>query len=315
MKLNKTALMRCQRLIDDADMARISVLRDESGAQLVDCGVHVLGGLQAGQAVAEVCLAGLGRVELTGSDPAVWRGPAVSVQTDQPVAACMASQYAGWPILRGESFFGMGSGPMRALRGREALFETIGLRETSSAAIGVIESSRLPEPEICRQIADECELAPEQLTLLIAPSTSIAGTMQVTARTVETALHKMHELGFDLDRVVSGFGVAPLPPVAADVLVGIGRMNDAVLYGGQVTLWVRGEDESLHELGPRIPSCASVEHGEPFAHIFARNDGDFYKIDPLLFSPAIIELVNLDSGNRFQFGELSPRVLQESFED
>ena len=313
MKLNKTALQRCQRLIDEPSLARVSVLRDESGAQLVDCGVHVPGGLEAGRAVAEVCLAGLGRVEFSASDPAVWPGQAVLVQTDQPVAACLASQYAGWPILRGEQFVGMGSGPMRAARGREALFDTIGLRDASSEAIGVLEASSLPATDVCRQIADECSLAPEKLTLLVAPSTSIAGTIQVTARTVETALHKMHELGFALDRVLCGFGVAPLPPVAANTLIGIGRMNDAVLYGGQVTLWVCGDDESLQELGPQIPSCASPEHGEPFARIFARNDGDFYKIDPLLFSPATIELVNTDSGNRFQFGELSPNVLQESF--
>ena len=65
---------------------------------------------------------------------------------------------------------------------------------------------------------------------------SIAGSVQVIARSVETALHKMHEIGFDLTQVRSGFGIAPLPPVAADDLVGIGRTNDAMLYGGEVTL-------------------------------------------------------------------------------
>jgi len=307
------ALRRCQRLIDELTTARVSVSRDESGARIVDCGVHVPGGLEAGRAVSEICLAGLGRVELVASDPAIWSGLAVSVQTDQPVAACMASQYAGWPILSGKRFVGMGSGPMRAVRGRETLFDTIGFRDASSEAVGVLEASDLPTKDICQQIAEECSLAAQRITLLVAPSTSIAGTIQVTARTIETALHKMHELGFELDRVISGFGVAPLPPVAADALIGIGRMNDAVLYGGQVTLWVRGDDASLQEQGPQIPSCASPEHGEPFAKIFARNEGDFYKIDPLLFSPAVIELVNVDSGNRFQFGELMPKVLRASF--
>ena len=36
----------------------------------------------------------------------------------------------------------------------------------------------------------------------------------MVARSVETALHKLHELKFDLNQIVSAFGTAPLPPVA-----------------------------------------------------------------------------------------------------
>jgi methenyltetrahydromethanopterin cyclohydrolase len=124
----------------------------------------------------------------------------------------------------------------------------------------------------------------------------------------------MAELGFDLSRIVSGFGVAPLPPVSADDLTGIGRTNDAVLYGGEVTLWVRGDDASLAELGPRIPSCSSSDHGQPFGEIFRRYDRDFYRIDPLLFSPAVVQLINLDTGRSYRFGHVLPDVLRRSFE-
>ena len=151
------------------------------------------------------------------------------------------------------------------------------------------------------------------LGLLVARTASLSGTIQVVARSVETALHKMHEIGFDLDRLVSGYGVAPLPPVAADDLVGIGRTNDAVLYGAEVTLWVTGDDSSLEESGPRIPSCSSPAFGQPFADIFEHHNRDFYKIDPLLFSPATVTLNNLDSGRQFRFGETRPDVLRTSF--
>ena len=312
MKLNEQALRRCERLIEQSTAARVAVLCDESGARIVDCGVHVPGGLEAGRAVAETCLAGLGQVGLLPCDPAIWSGLAVSVETDQPVAACMASQYAGWQIVE-ERFFAMGSGPMRAARGREELFDSIGFREQPQDAVGVLESGKLPHESVCHHIAEECSLAPERLTLLVAPTASLAGTIQVVARTVETALHKMHELGFDIGRVLSGFGVAPLPPVAADDLGGVGRTNDAVLYGDQATLWVRGDDQSLREYGPQVPSSASADHGEPFARIFERYDRDFYQIDPLLFSPAVVQLVNVETGNQFRFGEFLPRVLQQSF--
>jgi methenyltetrahydromethanopterin cyclohydrolase len=313
VKLNLRALHRCAELTTNATPLRVGVLRDETGARLIDCGVHVAGGLEAGRLLAEVCMAGLGQIQLVPGDSAVWLGPAVAVRTDQPIAACMASQYAGWQIA-GENFFAMGSGPMRAVRRREALFESIGFHESSADVVGVLESSRLPPADVCHQIAAACQANPENVTLLVAPTASLAGTIQIVARTIETALHKMHELGFDLTRAVAGFGHAPLPPVAADDLSGIGRTNDAVLYGGRVSLWVRGDDASLESLGPQIPSSASSDHGQPFREIFDQYDRDFYKIDPLLFSPAEIQLINVDSGHVFRFGQTHPEILRASFE-
>jgi methenyltetrahydromethanopterin cyclohydrolase len=148
---------------------------------------------------------------------------------------------------------------------------------------------------------------------LVAPAFSIAGNLQVVARSLETALHKLYELQFDLSQVVSGFGTAPLPPVAADELTAIGRTNDAILYGGQVVLWVKADDEQLRELGPKVPSSSSPDHGEPFAEIFKRYEREFYKIDPLLFSPAVIYLNNLKSGRSHVFGSIEGEVLRKSF--
>lgn len=311
LNLNRRALQRCEELVERSSQFNVAVSREESGARLIDCGVHVKGGLDAGRAVAEVCLAGLGHVDFVPGWPHIWLGPAVTVRTDQPLAACMAAQYAGWQIA-GAKFFAMGSGPMRAARGKEKLFDQIGHLERPQAVVGVLESGKLPPRDVCHHIAEECHVDPENLTLLVAPTASLAGCIQVVARSLETALHKMHELGFDLRRVASGFGIAPLPPVAVDDLAGIGRTNDAMLYGAEVTLWVIG-DNDVFELGPRIPSSASPDHGEPFAEIFRRYDHDFYKIDPLLFSPAVVTIVNMDSGQMRRFGETSPDLLQRSF--
>ena len=143
----------------------------------------------------------------------------------------------------------------------------------------------------------------------------MAGTIQVVARSLETALHKLHEVGYDIKNIVSGMGSAPLPPVAADDMAAIGRTNDAVLYGGEVTLWVRDDDARLAEIGPQVPSCASADFGEPFAAIFERYGRDFYKIDPLLFSPAAITFINLTSGKMQRFGELRVDVLERSFSE
>ncbi|MEE3370836.1 MAG: methenyltetrahydromethanopterin cyclohydrolase [Planctomycetota bacterium] len=312
MNLNASGHACLNPLAQSTDRLRIDSTRAACGTQLLDFGVHCRGSLAAGRLMAEVCLAGLGSAEIVPGSHAVFPGPAVAIRTDQPVAACLASQYAGWQIS-GESFFAMGSGPMRAAAAKEQLFEQIGITETAEHAVGVLESSKLPPTAVCEQIASDCGVPADRLTLLVARTASLSGTIQVVSRSVETALHKMHEIGFELDRLVSGYGVAPLPPVAADDLVGIGRTNDAVLYGAEVTLWVTGDDPSLEELGPQIPSCSSPAFGQPFADIFEDHNRDFYKIDPLLFSPAVVTLNNLDSGRQFRFGETRPDVLRNSF--
>jgi methenyltetrahydromethanopterin cyclohydrolase len=225
----------------------------------------------------------------------------------------MAAQYAGWQVSAGK-YFAMGSGPMRAAAAREPLFEKIGHTERPEVAVGVLESGKLPPAEVCRELADKCGVAPDKLTLLVAPTSSIAGTVQVVARSVETALHKLFELGFDLERIVSGHGTAPLPPAARDDLAAVGRTNDAILYGGDVTLYVRGDDASLEAVGPHVPAGASRDHGQPFAAIFEHYNRDFYKIDPHLFSPAVVTLSNVDSGRAFRYGHVLPRVLHESFD-
>lgn len=306
--LNEHALAVVDDLARRADDLRISVATVK-GARVLDCGIQATGGIEAGLALARVCMAGLADIQLVPGDRDL---PQVQVRTDHPVAACMASQYAGWQVAVGK-FFAMGSGPMRAAWGREKLFEDIPGREQPPVAVGVLETRKPPTEEVVSYLAEQLRLAPEKIHLLVAPASSIAGTTQVVARSLETALHKLHELKFDLKQVVSGYGIAPLPPVAADEMKAIGRTNDAILYGGKVVIWVRGDDAQLAEIGPKVPSSASADHGAPFATIFERYNRDFYKIDPMLFSPAVVVLQNLATGRCHTFGRLEPEVMRKSF--
>jgi methenyltetrahydromethanopterin cyclohydrolase len=312
LTLNERALRLADHLVANTRPLRCALRLSDAGARIIDCGVQEPGGLQAGLSLARVCLSGLGEVSLapasSGDIPCVQ----VAVSTDHPVLACMASQYAGWQISVG-SFFGMGSGPMRAAYGKEALFDKIAGREESAIAVGVLETRRFPDDAVIAHLCEKLSIAPGKLTLLVAPASSIAGTVQVVARSLETALHKMFELGFDLSTIVSGFGSAPLPPPGRDELEAIGRTNDAILYGGKVTLWVQAEDERLTEIGPKVPSYASPDYGLPFAAIFERYERDFYKIDPKLFSPAQVVFHNLKSGRSHIFGQAAPEILRRSF--
>jgi methenyltetrahydromethanopterin cyclohydrolase len=282
---------------------------------VVDFGIEAPGGLEAGIVLARVCMADLATIRIRMDVAYPW--PMVEVYTDHPILACLASQYAGWEI-KGNDYFAMGSGPMRAVAAREPLFEELGYREKmipelNEDCFGVLESSKLPPESVFLDIASKCGVEPNHLVLLVAPTRSIAGTVQIVARSVETAMHKLHELTFDLKRVVSGYGVAPLPPPAKNDLAAIGRTNDAILYGARVVLYCRGDDASLRDVGEKLPSSASADYGRPFSEILAAYDHDFYKVDPLLFSPAMATLVNLDTGNSFEFGRLNSEVLAKSF--
>lgn len=314
LNLNRRAARLVAKLLGDADLYGIRAARLDGGGTIVDCGIGAPdgtgapGGIGAGLVLARIAMGGLGSVTLDSHTSAGLSGPAVRVATDLPLAACMASQYAGWK-LQAPGFFAMGSGPMRSLGSKESLLDRYELRETSDCAIGVLESRQAPGQALVDSVAEACQVPASETTLLVAPTASVAGTMQIVARSVETAMHKLDALGVDLRIVRHGYGVAPLPAVGGDDLGALGRTNDAILYGADVTLWVDCDDSQIEEFGPRVPSSASRDYGEPFAKLFDRYDRDFYKIDPHLFSPALVRFVNLRSGQTSAFGKLRPDLL------
>jgi methenyltetrahydromethanopterin cyclohydrolase len=311
LTLNERAQRLADHLAANAAAHRVAV-HQAADARVIDCGIAVEGGLQAGLVLARVCLAGLAEVSLLPGNFTDLPCPLVQVVTDHPVLACMASQYAGWQIAVGK-YFAMGSGPMRARYGKEELFDDVPGREEAPVAVGVLETRKPPTDEVIAYLAERLGLPAAKLTLLAAPAASLAGNLQVVARSLETALHKLFELKFDLAQIVSGVGTAPLSPVAADEITAIGRTNDAILYGGRAILWVRADDNQLAEIGPKVPSSASPDHGAPFAEIFERYQRDFYKIDPLLFSPASVCFHNLRTGRSHVFGRTEADVLRRSF--
>jgi methenyltetrahydromethanopterin cyclohydrolase len=65
-------------------------------------------------------------------------------------------------------------------------------------------------------------------------------------------------------------------------------------------------------LAEKLPSRASPDYGRPFAEIFKRVNGDFYAIDPMLFSPAKITVTTLETGESFHSGEIDLGLLDAS---
>jgi methenyltetrahydromethanopterin cyclohydrolase len=307
--VNEQAQQLVERMMTDAEVLGVEVSRLPNGTTVVDCGVHAPGSLEAGRLFAEICLGGLGQVSLCHLDfDGLWL-PGVSASVSHPPIACLATQYAGWAV-KAERYFGMGSGPARALYRGDPIFEHLSYEDEAEVGVLTLEARELPTVAAADKVARKCDISAESLYLLVAPTASIVGSVQVAARTVETGLHKMVEIGFDVNALLSGYGTCPLASVAADDLRAIGRTNDAVLYGGQAWYTMRTEDARIEGMIDRLPSSASRDYGTPFYDLFRRYDGDFYKIDPLLFSPAEVFVNNVTSGRTFHAGRVNAEMIR-----
>jgi len=313
ISVNEQASLILRQMMAQAEVLGVAVHTLPNGATVIDAGVKVPGSFAAGKLFAEACLGGLGEVGFTRLSYDEFWLPGVSVRVEHPAIACMAAQYAGWAVKRGK-FFAMGSGPARALYAGEELFEHLSYRDQSEVAVLLLEGRKLPDEEVAEYVAGKCGVDVANLMLAIAPTASLVGSVQVAARVVETGLHKMTELGFNVEQIVAGFGTCPLAPVASDDLKAIGLTNDGVLYGGQAYYAVQTTDEVLEAIIEQIPSSASKDYGRPFYEIFQAYGGDFYKIDPLLFSPAEVIINNLSSGKTYRAGEPNPEVLRRLLE-
>ena len=314
--VNREVAPLVDAMIRDAQALRVNVSQGQLGETLIDCGVRAVGGLEAGRRIGEICLGGLGRVSLEATDPSSSWPFMVTVHTSQPVLACLGSQYAGWSLSaedEGKKYHVLGSGPARALGSTEKLFDELGYRDDADSACLVLEADRAPPPALVEQVAEACKVSTDALTIIYAPTSSLAGTVQIAARCLEVALHKSHELHFPLHHIVDGMATAPLPPPAPGFVAAMGRTNDAIIYGGRVQLYVSGSAMAAKGLADQLPSLKSKDYGKPFADTFAAVKGDFYAIDRMLFSPAKVTVTALESGQSFEGGHIDTAILSRSF--
>ena len=310
--VNKLANPLVATLIADAQRLQLGIEKAASGCTIVDAGIQHPGSLEAGRRIAEICMGGLGHVALQTSATFPHWPWMLSVHAENPLLSCLGSQYAGWSLAH-EKFFSLGSGPGRALAGREELYGELGYKDSAEAACLVLESDKAPPVEVVAKVARDTGVAPENLTFILTPTRSLAGTVQIVARVLEVAMHKIHALHFPLAHVVDGMASAPLPPPSPDFLTGMGRTNDAILFGGHAHIFVKGSDEAAAKLAQELPSSSSRDYGRPFAEVFKSVNMDFYKIDPRLFSPAAVTVTALESGKSFTGGRLAPELVDQSF--
>jgi methenyltetrahydromethanopterin cyclohydrolase len=272
--------------------------------------------MEAGRVISEICLGGLGRVHILNTLQNSEWPLTVHVNTNDPVIACLGSQYAGWSLSskeEGSKFNALGSGPARSLALKEPLFKDINYSDKSDKTCIVMEVDSFPPNDIVEKIATDTKVDPKNLTIILTPTSSIAGNIQVVSRVLEVALHKAHELKFSMSEIIEGFGSSPIPPTSPDFLTAMGRTNDAIIFAGITQLLVNTTDEKAEELCKKMPSSTSSDYGKPFANIFKDYDYDFFKIDANLFSPSKVIISNMKTGNTFIAGKIDNELMKKSF--
>jgi methenyltetrahydromethanopterin cyclohydrolase len=314
LSVNALAWKKAQKLIDQQAFYGVHVSKSTSGATVIDAGVNVSGGFQAGKALTELCMGAAGKAQLGFKTYGDITFPSITVSTDHPAIAALGSQFAGWRIKEPDGSIAIGSGPARALALKpKDVFEEIGYKDTCQNAVLTLESNVLPSDALLEKVTTACNVKPENFIAVVAPTASIAGLTQVAGRVVEVGIHKVRTLGLSPKMIKFAMGYAPIPPQGKDFEVAMARTNDAILYGGTVYLTVEVDDESaLQKTVEQAPSKNSKDYGKPFLQIFREADKDFYKIDHNLFAPAVLIVNNAKTGNVFRAGEVNPKILEES---
>ena len=313
LSVNRASQRLVKELCDAAEEYGIIVKENKLGTTLIDAGIEAKGGFLAGKIVTEICLGGYGKAEIFHKRYDDLELPSIFVYTDHPAMATLGSQFAGWRIKVGK-YFAMGSGPARALAQKPlGLYEKIGYKDEADLAVLVLETNKYPTDEVVNYISGQCKVSPENLFLILVPTTTLAGSTQISGRVVETGIHKLERLGLDPRLIAYACGYAPIAPVHPNFAEAMGRTNDAILYTGVVYCTVDHQgDEELRVLVEKAPSSTSKSYGRPFIEIFKEADQDFYKIDPDLFAPAVLVVNNIQTGSTFRSGKINPEVFKRS---
>ncbi len=305
--INRSAVELIDEALDFAEELGIGALELNCGTTVLDFGIEADGGIEAGLMLADIQTAGLATIYTQMGQVGGAPIPYVELSTDHPGLALLCSQKAGWELDLGE-FNGLGSGPARALVGRETDFERVGYYDEFDFAVLAVESIDFPTDEIAEHIAELSNVEPTSVFLPTFAAGSTAGSVSMAARAAELAVFRLSELGYPPADIISATGRAPLAPVSYNESTAMGRTNDALAYGGEVYVQVR-EDAAFFE---QVPSNAREEYGIPFEQIFEEADWDFYAVDEDIFAPAKVTIDVVD-GPTHVLGDTDDQLVAKSF--
>ena len=316
ISLNQNVMPKVRQIIASQEKLGCKLITTDCGTKLIDMGINCRGSWEAGLLYARVMLGDLGIVQL-GQFPLSgdYTLSSVEIHTNDMLTACFGSQIAGW-VIRDSDDVMVVSGPGRALAAAESdqFIHLIDYRDNSTEAVLCVQRDKYPSEALITYAAEACGVHTKDLYLLIAPDNCIVGSIQVASRFLEQASHKLYSKGLDPGKVLHCRGSAPIAPVIKDPLKAMGRINDALVYGSELEIWIDANDseiaKAIHQI---VGKTSSPNYNELFQDIFVKGGGAFYLLDPDVNSVGRIQIHNINTGRAFCAGEINYELLRRSF--
>lgn len=313
ISVNREAKKIVDIVIRDADVLGVAVSKLSNGTTVIDMGQKVKGSWLAAKYYSEITMGGLSEVSYETFELDGYLFPAVCVKSSHPMLAGWVSQKHADP-LPGAERQPILAGPAKALLNPpDASIAYAGYHDDSDVAVAPFQTSEPITVDTANWVAGVCHVDPKNLYILVAPSNSLVCAVQISARPIDNIMHRLHAEGFDIHNVSYASCKTPIAPLVADELTAMGRINDCMLYGGQVLVYLEGDDRQIEKMLPNLPTKASTEYGKTFKQIFVEHDCNFHIIDLRIFSVALIQINNMVSGNCYSSGQLDMDMLRKSF--
>ncbi|MCG2821808.1 MAG: methenyltetrahydromethanopterin cyclohydrolase, partial [Candidatus Atribacteria bacterium] len=279
-------------------------------------GVNYPGGWKAAQYLTEITMGGLGLLNYSIYRLGELELPQINIYTDKPVIACLSCQLSGWALPEFKNDAGIVpliSGPVRAIVKEDKFAKPFSYQDKSEKVVVVLQDKVLPSEELTTYIAKKCKVEPKGIFILAAPTGSLVGLVNVIARTLETSLWRLHELGFDVNNVISAWGKAPLPPISKDEYTAMIRANTYIYYGGTAGFVVNCKDEDIERIIEDITLSPKTtkQYGIPFGKLLEEAGGNIFNMTEFCHNVTKVNFYNSFTGNTFVYGKNDQKMLLE----
>ncbi len=315
ISINSRVMPTVRYIIENDAALGCRAYRLKNGTHVIDMGIEVPGSWEAARLFTEIDMANLATCSYRNYQiDRDFSAPAVEVYADRLAEACIASQIAGWKLKNGDEE-AIGSGPARALAAAEGDFYLgyTDYRDTHHQAVLGLQMTSLPAIELAREVARQAHVDESNVYLLAHPSRSLVASVQVAGRIIEQTIHQMIQKEFDVSQLVRARGWCVVAPVTDDETVSMGRINDSLLYGGEVEFWLRGQDTELEALVPKLVTESARDYGRLFLDLYEEAGRTYYAMDHQIHSPAKVQLFNMTTGRAFTAGRIRNDILRQSF--
>jgi methenyltetrahydromethanopterin cyclohydrolase len=314
--LNEAAMDIISPILDDPQRYGALISKSSGGATIVDMGIEADGSWLGAKMYVEAAHGGMaeltyGRTRIKDLDL-----PTANLMVDNPMLSVIGCEAGAWAVGEGE-FVPVASGPVRAKARADRWSQRVEYEDPSPYVLLQMQTVSIPNDETLAYVADACGIPVANLTVMVAPSASLVGSIQVCSRAFEQCIISLaRNTSFDISTILHGYGSAPVAPVIKDEVLAMGRINDALVYGGSGGMWLRhSDDDEVRRMTEGLPFSAQAgdDYGKGYAEIYATYGHSLFNIPAPLDSPAKVMMTNMLTGNVFTAGKIDEDIVYRSF--